>query len=342
MPLAGGAAAPEWVHLLPLGTVPTYDGRGPYRVENADALARQSMETRGQLVLDENHATDLAAPQGREAPARGWIVALEARQDGIWGKVQWTATGKALVEDRAYRFLSPVITHDAQGRVTGLLRASLVNLPNLRGLAALNQEHNMDLLAQLRELLGLAADADAPAVISTVKDLKGSTQSVDLKPIAKAAGLKDDADQAAVLQAVQTLATAGKGAGDQSAQIVALQSELATLGTAHKTLQDGIARDKATLAVDAAIAAGKPGVKALRDHYISRHMADAAGVAKELDALPSLTKPSGAQPTPPAKDKDGKVALNAEQLAAAKALGIKPEDYAKTLAAELEAGATIA
>jgi phage I-like protein len=36
----------------------------------------------------------------------------------------------------------------------------------------------------------------------------------------------------------------------------------------------------------------------------------------------------------PPESKDGKPVLNAAQLAAAKVLGIAPDDYAKTLAAE--------
>ncbi len=192
----------------------------------------------------------------------------------------------------------------------------------------------MELLAQLRELLGLGADADAAAVVSAIKGLKGSTHSVDLKSIAKAAGLKEDADQGTVLQAVQTLATAK---GDEGKTILALQSELTTLGTAHKELKDSVSRQAATAAIDAAILAGKPGVKPLRDHFIARHMADPVAVAKELEALPSLTGPSGARTEPPAKDKDGKPVLNAEEVAVAKALGVPQASMQATLAAEMTA-----
>ncbi|MCD9150122.1 phage protease [Pseudophaeobacter sp. MA21411-1] len=32
------------------------------------------------------------APKGLPAPARGWITATQARNDGIWGRVEWTGT----------------------------------------------------------------------------------------------------------------------------------------------------------------------------------------------------------------------------------------------------------
>lgn len=41
----------------------------------------------GKLPVDECHATDKAAPDGRQAPARGWIVQMEVRADGLWGRV---------------------------------------------------------------------------------------------------------------------------------------------------------------------------------------------------------------------------------------------------------------
>src|SRR5581483_4205297 len=143
-------------------------------------------------------------PRGAPSPARGWITAIEARADGVWGKVEWSATGKQLLAERAYRFISPVLQVLKDGTVVSILRASLVNTPNLRGMAALNAtEINMDLLAQLRSVLGLKDDADAAAVIAKVKALcgGGTSMQAQLAPIAKAAGLKDDADATAVLNA---------------------------------------------------------------------------------------------------------------------------------------------
>src|SRR6266705_1837112 len=162
---ADGGVAPEWVMLLPGPVIATADGRGPYRVTDPAQLAAASLQAAGgRLPIDENHATDLAAPQDGPSPARGWIVAIEPRQDDtIWGRVDWSQGGRALFAEHAYRFISPVFTHLEDGRITGILRASLTNRPNLRGMAALHQETNVNLLAQLRQLLGLAADADDAA-----------------------------------------------------------------------------------------------------------------------------------------------------------------------------------
>ena len=146
---ADSGAAPEWLHLLPAGKALTRDGRGPYHVADAARLIAESMAAAGnKMVLCENHATDLSAPKGGAAPARGWIVDLQERADGIWGRVSWTEEGRRLVEDQAYRGVSPVISHASDGAIVRILRASLVNQPNILGLTSLHMTvpvaHKMD------------------------------------------------------------------------------------------------------------------------------------------------------------------------------------------------------
>lgn len=335
---AEGGGVAEWIMLLPIdaaGLVPTKDGRGPYRVADAAKLAASALSAHsGRIPIDENHATDLAAPEGRPAPARGWVTAIEPRAGGLFGRVEWSAPGATLMAERAYRFISPVLICDQQNNVLDMPRASLTNTPNLRGMAALNSTENdqMDLLAQLRQLLGLGNDADAAAVVSKVKGMCGTDTA--LQSIAKAAGLNADATSDSIITTVATLATAGKDSG--AATIASLQGELKDIGGQLQKALNAAATEKATAFIDGAIREGRVGVKPMRDHYISRHAASsegAAAVEKEIGALPKLGAGSTLLVEPPAP-KDGKLSLNAEQERIAKMLGIKPDDYAKTLAAE--------
>ena len=161
--LPADAAAPDWVHLLPAGEIRTADGRGPYRVTNMTALMAASLAF-GKLPLDENHAIDLAAPQGGSSPARGWIVDLQQRADGLWGRVEWTPAGRMMMADRAYRGVSPVIQHMQDGAITAVLRASLTNNPNFTGLVSLHSKGAAatDLSAAEREVIRhTGVDADA-------------------------------------------------------------------------------------------------------------------------------------------------------------------------------------
>ena len=142
IPLPSADNPPVWLHVLPSGLVSTQDGRGPYRVTDAAGIIAASMAG-GKLVLDENHATDLAAPMGLPAPARGWLVELQQRADGIWGRVDWTPDALKSHVWQQYRGISPAIAHRADGTVTSICRASLVNTPNLIGLTTLHAQHSV-------------------------------------------------------------------------------------------------------------------------------------------------------------------------------------------------------
>lgn len=256
-----GTGAPDWVQLVPAGTFRGADGRGPYRLANPAAVIQASAAADGvRLAIDENHSTDLAAPRGEPAPARGWIVELQARPDGIWGRVEWTESGRALMADRSYRGISPVFETDKSGTVLRLLRAALTNNPNLPQLATLHQQgHTMD-LAIMRSHLGLPADADEAAITAAVA--AHATRLTEMQA-QLAAAVKPDA-------------------------VVALQTQLATVTAQLNAVQAESKRAKAVALVDKAIGEGRVGVVALRDHYITRHMADPASVELELGKLPCL------------------------------------------------------
>ena len=174
--------APEWVHLTPAGTFTGYDGRGPFSVGDANAVIARSMPDGRKLPIDENHAIDLQGAKGGSSPARGWIVALQNRDDGIWGKVEWTAEGRRLIEEKHYGFLSPVFEHDGgatRKSIMRLSRAALTNSPNLVTLTALHAAGAGTLEDKLKELLGLAADASEDDILAKIAEMKTSMNSAD-------------------------------------------------------------------------------------------------------------------------------------------------------------------
>jgi phage I-like protein len=298
-------AAPEWVHLIPAGEFRGQDGRGPYRLGDA---ARVIAASRLPLVLDENHATDLAAPAGQAAPARGWITELQSRADGIWGRVEWTPSGRQLLAERAYRGISPVFTHAKNGQVGALLRAGLTNVPNLPQLATLHHEDldTMDLLAELRALHGLPADADAAAALNACRAAQeaAARHATALNSIAAAAGLQPGQDASSLVKAIQAQRQDAGDVAKLREELVSLQSQLAS----DRARQ---ARERAERFVDEAIRAGKPIPKALRDHYIARHAQDAASVEKEIHAMPAIN--AGGIAAPPAEAPGGDASSIARQ-----------------------------
>lgn len=331
--LPDGEGAPDWVHLLPAGgsAIRTFDGRGPYRLTDPAAVIAASWpspdprDAKG-LLVDENHAQDKAAPLGMPSPARGRIVELQARADGIWGRINWTDAGRALVADHAYGGISPVFHHDMTGKVLRILRASLVNNPNLQGLAALNQETQVTFSApKLAAAVGLKPEATEDEILAALPKPDTALQSA-MAEIGTALGV-DGANSVAVLAAVKATKAGTDSVAVLQGQVTALQSELTSLKETGK-------RSASEAYVDGEIARKRIGLNAAtRDTYIALHMEQPDTAKKLIEAMPCLDA-SGANALPPVKD--GEIALNAEQRQAARVLGIPEADYLATLKSERE------
>ncbi|WP_444462221.1 phage protease [Rhodobacter capsulatus] len=321
---------PDWIHLIPAGAeIMTQDRRGPYRLDTNSVVA--SLAPGAKLPIDENHAIDLAGPRGEPSPARGYITELQARADGIWGRVDWTEAGRALMADRAYLGISPAVVHDGEKLIIGLARASLTNKPNLRGLTALHQETSMS-LAAVAKALGLSDDAGEDQILGAIGEIK--------KPSATETALQSSLAEIGVALGVTSAepedilaaAKAGKTSKVSEEAFVALQAEAVAISNELNTIKEARARDLATAFVDGAIRDGRWSVKHMRDHYIAMHMQDPARVEKEIGAMPVLNGGVVVPPTP--QPANGEVALQSAQIEAAKALGIDPKAYAATLKTE--------
>lgn len=223
-----GTDAPEWVQLFPYGTFSGRDGRGPYTLRDQahaqDVLQATEAYQRGADVpIDYDHQLLFAQKNGLPAIAGGWIKSFEARPDGLYGRVEWTAAASSRVAAREYRYLSPVFRHRPDGTVTRLMAAALTNMPNLELTALASSalfsddidEDDMD-VKQFAVALGLPETTTADQLTAHCQGLKARADAVTdkAKALAPAVG-KADTDKpedivAAASAAFTGLATALK------------------------------------------------------------------------------------------------------------------------------------
>src|SRR5690606_24399592 len=137
--ISAADAAGSWVQLVPAGTFHGRDGRGPWHTEGPEHLQSIVDVTRQlagsqDLVVDFDHQSIFSATPGVGglAPAAGWVKELAGREDGIWGRVEWTEEAQSAIRAGKYRYISPVFYHSKQsGKVMAIRLAGLTNLPNL-------------------------------------------------------------------------------------------------------------------------------------------------------------------------------------------------------------------
>lgn len=316
--VAAAAAADGWVHLLPAGVFRGRDGRGPYRLDDAEQVIAATRALGMDLPIDRDHATDLAA-KGTPVPAAGWIRELQAREDGLWGLVEWTPAAAAQIEAREYRYLSPVFEHRKGTReVTRLLRASLTNNPNLHLTAIACAEGPMDpeIFARIRAELGLGAEADGAAVLTALSAAlaEGAEAAAAVAEIGKALGCAAGTTDAVI-------AAAQRRAEPDPGRFVPL-AQFQDLARSHDELKARLAAEDAERVLAAAVADGKvtPAMAEWARTYATK---DIDGFRAWAKAAPALAGSVAGKARPPA----GGDGLDDDERAICAALGLKPADY---------------
>ncbi len=281
---------PSWIKISPRGTFTTRCGR-TFNVDPEALVARFDKEG-VKIPVDIDHATAKKAMFGDAAPAVGWVEELAAREDGLYGRVDWLAEGKSILSARTHRYVSPAWPHDDRGNVSYLHSVGLVAAPAL----------------------------SMPAVASA-----GLTkpETSMLKAIAKALGLNEDATEQSCLSAISGLVTRVDPAVHQTTldTLAATRTELETL---KKSGRDKEVHDL----LEGALTAKKI-TPAQREAYASLCATDdgLAGVKKIIETLGVVLPESGLDKRTPA---DKVATLSAEDRDIMAQLGLTEEQFRKS------------
>lgn len=301
-----GGNAPEWIELLPAGQIVTgRDGRT--WINDRPDIVLGSFAAEGKdLPIDWEHSSELRAPDGETAPAAGWIKEMEARDGGVWGRVEWTGKGAASITSREYRYLSPVFRYEMESRrIFRITSCGLTNQPNLF-LNALNRVDHQEVVMtreqmdQLCKMCGIAAGSSAAEILAACKKCCDKAMNHE-QPSLDSFVPRADYDKALN-------------------RATSAESSLLTITAAEQ--------DKAiNTEIDAALAAGKI-TPATKEYHVAQCRQEGG-----LDRFKAFAQ--AAPVVAPASGLDGKspaatdTALNAEALAIANMFGNSAEDLKK-------------
>ena len=161
--------ADGWYQIAPVGEFP-HSGAGVIQVVDRAACDAMVNAFRAEtkkpnfagLLIDFDH---FSLDEKLKSEAAGWVIDLENRNSGLWGKIRWSDLGEDCVKGGRYRFISPVWSRsDCESvgsdpdsgqqklRPVRLLNAAVTNDPNLKG---------------MRPLSNRRSDAEGPATKST-------------------------------------------------------------------------------------------------------------------------------------------------------------------------------
>lgn len=206
---------PEEIKILPLGHVHTQ--KGDFDVDDESvSLIRKQFQSRGlDLVIDYEHQT----LKDVQAPAGGWISDIYKGEDAVIAKVKWTDRAKEYLKNREYRYLSPVVVLRKKDRkATAIHSAALTNTPAIDGMFALVNSVDIEDYEENKE-----------------------DNTMDLKKLAAALGLPEDATQEDIQKAIATAQEALKQNEEKEGQEETEKSESGEKEAGEETAKEVVA-----------------------------------------------------------------------------------------------------
>lgn len=262
--------APEVISVLPFGHVVSQKGEFDVDEESLAAMKAQIAGRGVDLVVDYEHQT----LTGDRAPAAGWVKELFAEDGYIKARVEWTLPAKQYLENKEYRYLSPVITvRKADNKATGLHSLALTNTPAISGMNPIVNSSTFEggytnmneLIKKLAAALGLGEDAGEEqifeALSACMEENKALKEAADGKKPGDGRQGEDgkqppEEDAVVVNKAVCELLglKAGASAAEAAAVIMSLKGGI---DGRVKALEEQLADRDAEEAVELALKGGK-------------------------------------------------------------------------------------
>lgn len=109
------------------------DGKAVEQELDEESLRKlaDKLNARGrEILVDRDHASSKPGLD-RDTSAQGWASEFEVREgQGLFGKVKWSDLGKKLVENRVFRWLSPVFKLGSDKKPIDMNAIALTNTPS--------------------------------------------------------------------------------------------------------------------------------------------------------------------------------------------------------------------
>ncbi len=306
------------------------DGRGPFNLKDPEAVIKASLRQKVEMVVDRDHELVHAEGTGRHIMAAGWINELEAREDGIWAKVQWTSSAIAQIKQREYRYISPVFGHK-NGEVTRIRHVSLVNEPalELTAVASKTNSNQKEQFMKNKHLIALAALLSLPEgitgeeVVKAVEDQQKEFEKLENEVSAarKALNIAPEQDLAKAIETASKQTENGKNPDPEKFVPMSMFTETRD---ELSTLRETIAKDKADNAVVAAMAKGQisPAQKGWALEYAS---SNPTGFENFLKGQPVIVKDGEGELAGKKADKSDE--LTESQQAICNQLGLSKDQF---------------
>lgn len=297
------------------------DGRS-FKMSDPEAfVAAQMASSAMPIMVDYDHLSSFAPEENGDQTAAGWIEELEVRDGQVWARVVWTVRAAQQIAEREWRFVSPeFMAHKKTKEVVSLAAVALVNRPafQMKALAHRTRKTNGE---------------------------------PDMKAIAKALGLPEDATEEQILTAINSQQT--ELASAKAAKTIPSTRDFMPRADYDKVLaraedaegkldeaRDAGRKDEVETMIASAVTAGKIS-PASKPHYIALATASDDGFEEVKNLCATLPKIGDGKSESDIDNDTDASGLSEADRELCRQMDISPEDFAKTRAAEKTAAAEL-
>lgn len=181
----GTSKLPKEIELIPSEEIFAGFDRRVFKATDKQGIIDRTNSKLKYIVIDENHKTDYTAGTGQSTEAMGWMHDFYIKEDNsVWALVEWTLSGAIKIENKEYKYISPVYEIDKLGNIISILRAAITNNPNLR-LAALNNNSNENkgesMSKEINNALGISENASDSEILTAINNAKKENESLKVE-----------------------------------------------------------------------------------------------------------------------------------------------------------------
>lgn len=176
------SGVPKEIKILSLGKINSQKGDFIVDNESFNNMNRFFKERNIDMVVDYEHQT----LKDVQAPAAGWIKELTLKNNGIFANVEWTPKAQDYLKNKEYRYLSPVVmVRKTDSKALILNSVALTNMPAINGMEAIvnsmnnNENLNQDNsnLKEIAKALDLDEEATENDIIQAIEKLKNQVNN---------------------------------------------------------------------------------------------------------------------------------------------------------------------
>jgi phage I-like protein len=310
-------SAPKQVRLLSAGANKTTKGTFEFGADQALAVMAAAKDWNNDYCFDYGHSMVAPVPGSKPADnetAAGWYrLKVDATGNLVTDNLSWTDDAAKKITKREIRYISPTFFHK-NGKVTEWFNAALVGVPATKGIQPLAanriEQEEQSTMKSLLAALSLSMNA---------------TEDEALAAVAKLLGFKRDMialTGKSTLDEVAAEIARYKAGSDEVAEMTA-EIEKAKLKKANKKVKKMVAK---------AIEAGKL-PPSLEKKAIELGRKDRSVLKEFIKTFKEVKREDDTERGPAARDAADVANLTKDQLEVCAIMGLKPEDFAKTIVA---------